>query len=131
VSAAPGELQGIEPIRQRLRGLGAGPERQTHVSRRWLQAQPHPEVAVSTIGYQRAFADFGGHHHAQEPHRAVQMALLPAYSPDLNRAEYLWAWLKRHAFRELLPEVSGRTQDQRTQQATQRSRSRQSIFTAC
>jgi len=24
---------------------------------------------------------------------AVQMALLPAYSPDLNPVEYLWAWL--------------------------------------
>ena len=33
-------LRGIQPIRQRLRGLGAGPEHQTHVLRRWLQAQP-------------------------------------------------------------------------------------------
>lgn len=28
---------------------------------------------------------------------AVQMALLPAYAPDLNPVECLWAWLKRHA----------------------------------
>ena len=30
---------------------------------------------------------------------AIQMALLPGYSPDLNPVEYLWAWLKRHALR--------------------------------
>jgi transposase len=25
------------------------------------------------------------------------MALLPAYAPDLNPVECMWAWLKRHA----------------------------------
>ena len=34
---------------------------------------------------------------------AVQMALLPPYSPDLNPVEYLWAWLKRHALACLRP----------------------------
>ena len=28
---------------------------------------------------------------------AVQVAFLPAYAPDCNPVEYLWAWLKRHA----------------------------------
>lgn len=34
----------------------------------------------------------------------VQMAFLPSYSPDLNPAEFLWAWLKRHALANFCPD---------------------------
>lgn len=34
---------------------------------------------------------------------ALQMAFLPAYAPDLNPVEYLWAWLKRHALANYCP----------------------------
>ena len=34
---------------------------------------------------------------------AVQMAFLPAYAPDCNPVEYLWAWLKRHALANFCP----------------------------
>ena len=33
----------------------------------------------------------------------IQMAFLPAYAPDLNPVEYLWAWLKRHALANYCP----------------------------
>ena len=33
----------------------------------------------------------------------VQMAVLPAYPPDLNPVEFLWAWLKRHALATSVP----------------------------
>ena len=33
----------------------------------------------------------------------IQIAFLPAYSPDLNPVEYLWAWLKRHALANYCP----------------------------
>ena len=35
--------------------------------------------------------------------RAVQMAFLPPYSPDLNLVEFSRAWLKRHAFANFCP----------------------------
>lgn len=38
-------------------------------------------------------------------HGAVQMTLLPPYSPDLNPVEYLWAWLKRHALANFCPDT--------------------------
>jgi transposase len=30
---------------------------------------------------------------------------LPAYAPELNPVEYLWAWLKRHALANFCPET--------------------------
>jgi transposase len=33
----------------------------------------------------------------------IQMRFLPAYAPDLNPVEYLWAWLKRHALANYCP----------------------------
>jgi transposase len=33
----------------------------------------------------------------------IQIAFLPAYSPDLNPVEYLWAWLKRNALANYCP----------------------------
>ena len=30
---------------------------------------------------------------------------LPAYAPELNPVEYLWAWLKRHALANYCPET--------------------------
>ena len=34
----------------------------------------------------------------------IQLAFLPAYAPELNPVEYLWAWLKRHALANFCPE---------------------------
>jgi transposase len=33
----------------------------------------------------------------------IQIAFLPPYAPDMNPAEYLWAWLKRHALANYCP----------------------------
>lgn len=33
----------------------------------------------------------------------LQLASLPAYAPELNPVEYLWAWLKRHALANFCP----------------------------
>ncbi|MEW5882116.1 MAG: transposase, partial [Pseudomonadota bacterium] len=33
----------------------------------------------------------------------IELAFLPPYAPDLNPAEYLWAWLKRHALANYCP----------------------------
>lgn len=33
----------------------------------------------------------------------LQLAFLPAYAPELNPVEYLWAWLKRHALANYCP----------------------------
>lgn len=33
----------------------------------------------------------------------IQVAPLPAYAPELNPVEYLWAWLKRHALANFCP----------------------------
>jgi transposase len=61
---------------------------------------------------------------------AVQMALLPAYSPDPNPVEYLWAWLKRHALANFCPKSLAelKTTARNKLRSVQR---RQSIITAC
>ena len=33
----------------------------------------------------------------------IRIEFLPAYAPDLNPVEYLWAWLKRHALANYCP----------------------------
>lgn len=58
--------------------------------------------------------------HLDSTQGAVQLALLPGYSPDLNPVECLWAWLKRHALANFCPRWLGRAQDHRTRQAAQR-----------
>ena len=51
----------------------------------------------------------------------IQIAFLPAYAPDLNPVEYLWAWLKRHALANDCPgnlaelQTSARNQLKRAQ----------------
>lgn len=34
---------------------------------------------------------------------AIHLETLPAYAPELNPVEYLWAWLKRHALANYCP----------------------------
>jgi transposase len=34
----------------------------------------------------------------------IQLHFLPAYAPELNPVEFLWAWLKRHALANFCPE---------------------------
>jgi len=34
----------------------------------------------------------------------IVIARLPAYAPELNPVEYLWAWLKRHALANYCPD---------------------------
>lgn len=63
-------------------------------------------------------------------HGAIQMAVLPPYSPDLNPVEYLWAWLKRHALANFCPHSL--TELKSTARRKLRSaQNRQSIITAC
>ena len=49
-------------------------------------------------------------HHSKKVHQYVRglsgqikIEFLPAYAPDLNPVEYLWAWLKRHALANYCP----------------------------
>ena len=49
-------------------------------------------------------------HHSKRVHEYVNgldgqisIEFLPAYAPDLNPVEYLWAWLKRHALANYCP----------------------------
>lgn len=61
---------------------------------------------------------------------AMQMALLPDYSPELNPLEYLWAWLKRHALANFCPRSLAELKT--TARSKLRSGQRRlSIITAC
>lgn len=60
---------------------------------------------------------------------AVQMALLPGYSLDLNPVEYPWAWLKRHALANFCPRSL--TELKTTARAKLHSGQRRQSITAC
>jgi transposase len=61
---------------------------------------------------------------------ALQMALLPAYAPELNPVEYLWAWLKRRALANFCPKSLAELKT--TARCKLRSNQRRaSIITAC
>jgi len=60
----------------------------------------------------------------------IQLAFLPAYAPEMNPVEYLWAWLKRHALANFCPEnlhVLGQTARNKLRSAQRRT----SIIAAC
>ena len=61
---------------------------------------------------------------------ALQMALLPAYAPDLNPVEYLWARLKRHALASFFPRSLAELKSTARNKLRSGQR-RQSIITAC
>ena len=44
------------------------------------------------------------HDYVDSTEGAIQLAFLPAYAPELNPVEYLWAWLKRHALANCCPD---------------------------
>jgi transposase len=48
------------------------------------------------LGTQDYFESTEGH---------IQFEFLPAYAPELNPVEYLWAWLKHHALANFCPET--------------------------
>jgi transposase len=61
---------------------------------------------------------------------AIHLETLPAYAPELNPVEYLWAWLKRHALANFCPDGL----DELAEVARRKLRSAQrrvSIITAC
>src|SRR5271165_3082896 len=60
----------------------------------------------------------------------IQLAFLPAYAPELNPVEYLWAWLKRHAMANFCPD--GIAELKSTARAKLKSAQRRgSIIAAC
>jgi transposase len=61
---------------------------------------------------------------------AIQLALLPAYAPDLNPVEYLWAWLKRHALANICPNSLAELKTT-ARNKLRSGQHRHSIITAC
>jgi len=60
----------------------------------------------------------------------LQLAFLPAYAPELNPVEYLWAWLKRHALANYCPanlHLLGKTARSKLRSAQRRT----AIIAAC
>lgn len=56
----------------------------------WDQARPHRSRLV------RNYVDSTDGH--------INIEFLPAYAPELNPVEFLWAWLKRHALANYCPD---------------------------
>jgi transposase len=61
---------------------------------------------------------------------AIQMSLLPGYSPELNPVEYLWAWLKRHALANFCPDTLSELKET-ARNKLRSGQHRKSIITAC
>lgn len=80
----------------------------------WDGAKPHRSRLV------REYADSAAGH--------IQIEFLPAYAPELNPVEYLWAWLKRHALANFCPETL--TELQRTARDKLKSAQRRSLIIA-
>lgn len=55
---------------------------------------------------------------------------LPAYAPELNPVEYLWAWLKRHALANFCPDTLAELHDGARAQLKSAQR-RSDIIAAC
>jgi transposase len=63
----------------------------------WDRAKPHCSRLV------RQYVD------STEGH--INIEFLPAYAPELNPVEFLWAWLKRHALANFCPATLAELRD--------------------
>lgn len=57
----------------------------------WDGARPHRSRLV--------------HEYVESTEGHIAIDFLPAYAPELNPVEYLWAWLKRHALANFCPDT--------------------------
>ncbi len=60
----------------------------------------------------------------------IKIEFLPAYAPDLNPVEYLWAWLKRHALANYCPNNLNELKT-KTRHKLWSAQKRPSIIAAC
>jgi transposase len=60
----------------------------------------------------------------------IQLHFLPAYAPELNPVEFLWAWLKRHALANFCPDTFAQLQHT-TRGKLQSAQRRSAIIAAC
>lgn len=60
----------------------------------------------------------------------IQPEFLPAYAPELNPVEYLWAWMKKHAMANFCPDTFGELTDM-TERKLNSAKRRKSIIFAC